>query len=44
MGLSKCLSPETGTLDEEEEASEGDTEVDAPAPWIGVGPFGDSVL
>ena len=45
MGLSRSLSPETGTLEEEEEdASEGDTELDAAEAWLGVWPLGDRVL
>ena len=45
MGLSRSLSPETGTLEgEEEDASEGDTELDAAEAWLGVWPLGDRVL
>lgn len=44
MGLSRVLKPETGTLEEEEDASEGETEVDAADPWMGVGPLGDRFL
>lgn len=44
MGLSIVLSPETGILELEEDASEGDMEVDSADPWIGVGPLGERFL
>lgn len=46
MGLSRLLSPETAILEEEEEddASEGEIEVDSADPWIGVGPLGERFL
>lgn len=45
MGLSRVLSPETGILEFDEDASEGDdTEVDSADPWIGVGPLGERFL
>lgn len=42
--LSRCLSPETGTLEDEDDASDGDTVLAAAVLWIGMGPLGDLVL
>lgn len=44
MVLSSVLSPETVTFGLQEEASEGDTEVDSADPWIGAGTFGERFL
>lgn len=45
MGLSRVLSPETGTLEEEEEdASEEEMEVDSVDACISVGPLGERFL
>lgn len=44
MGLSSVLSPETGTLELEEDASDGEMEVDSADPWIGVEPLGERFL
>lgn len=44
MGLSRVLSPETGTLEEEEDASEEEIEVDSADPWISPGPLGERFL
>lgn len=42
MGLSRVLSPET--LEEEEDASEEEIEVDSADPWISPGPLGERFL
>lgn len=44
MGLSSVLSPETGTLELEEDASEVEMEVDSADPCIGVAPLGERFL
>lgn len=41
MGLSSVLSPETGTLELEGDASEGDMEVDSEVACIGRGRLGE---
>lgn len=45
MALSRFLSPETDTLEDEEEvASEGEMEADSADPWISACPLGERFL
>lgn len=45
MGLSRDLSPETETLEDElEDASEEEMEADSADPWTSDGPLGDMFL
>lgn len=44
MGLSSVLNPDTVTLEFEEEASEGEMEVDSADPRIGAGTLGERFL